>query len=437
MGIESVSNIVLRVEDLGKKYLISHQQPNSTLRDAIASTAKSIKHKFLAKSTANSSAKEEFWALKSVSFEVKQGDVLGIVGRNGAGKSTLLKLLSRITEPTKGEIWIQGRVASLLEVGTGFHHELTGRENIFLNGSILGMSQVEIKQKFDEIVAFAEVEKFLDTPVKYYSSGMYVRLAFAVAAHLEPEILIVDEVLAVGDVQFQKKCLGKMGDVAREGRTILFVSHSMSTVESLCNRGVLLESGIVSLNASSEEVVRAYLEKAYGTAKELPLSQRRDRSGSGRIRVSSFKLLNEQGEEEPALQSGKNYDFAIGYSNNTGERLNNVVVCVDLIDERGVRVILLKSTFTNHNLTLNSDRGYILCRVKNFPLVQGMYRVTLHLAHADREVLDHIEDAANVSVDGGDFFGTGNPGIPNLCKFLVNADWSTTSANTFSNTQII
>src|SRR5881398_1705073 len=202
----------------------------------------------------------EVWALRGVSFEVKQGEILGIIGRNGAGKSTLLKILSRVTSPTKGEVRIKGRIASLLEVGTGFHPELTGRENIFLNGAILGMTKAEIRTKLDEIVAFAEIDKFLDTPVKRYSSGMYVRLAFAVAAHLEPEILIVDEVLAVGDVQFQKKCLGKMGDVSREGRTVLFVSHNMTAIRALCERGLLLDDGILLKNGTTEDAIHAYLQ---------------------------------------------------------------------------------------------------------------------------------------------------------------------------------
>src|SRR4028118_430430 len=244
-----MSDTVIQVENLGKKYIINHQKQEryTALRDVIANGARSLGRQFfkpLGKRMPNPT-KEEFWALKDVSFEVKRGDRVGIIGRNGAGKSTLLKILSRITEPTTGRISIKGRVASLLEVGTGFHPELTGRENIYLNGAILGMSKAEIKKKFDEIVAFAEVEKFLDTPVKRYSSGMYVRLAFAVAAHLEPEILIVDEVLAVGDAQFQKKCLGKMEEVGKEGRTVLFVSHNMGVVQTLCTRGILLRYGTV------------------------------------------------------------------------------------------------------------------------------------------------------------------------------------------------
>ncbi|HEY9649380.1 MAG TPA: ABC transporter ATP-binding protein, partial [Coleofasciculaceae cyanobacterium] len=259
-----MSDTVIRVENLGKKYSIGHQKRESytTLRDVLAEGTKSLGRQLLmpfGKKQRNSTV-EEFWALKDVSFEIQRGDRVGIIGRNGAGKSTLLKILSRITEPTTGRIAIKGRVASLLEVGTGFHPELTGRENIYLNGAVLGMSKVEINKKFDEIVAFAEVEKFLDTPVKRYSSGMYVRLAFAVAAHLEPEILIVDEVLAVGDAAFQKKCLGKMEEVAeKEGRTVLFVSHNMGTVKSLCNSAVLLEKGRVSRQGLTSQVVDSYL----------------------------------------------------------------------------------------------------------------------------------------------------------------------------------
>ncbi|MEQ8971680.1 MAG: polysaccharide ABC transporter ATP-binding protein [Coleofasciculus sp. C1-SOL-03] len=261
-----MSDTVIQVENLGKKYIIGHQQQEryTALRDVIANGAKSFGQRLLkpwGKQSANP-AYEEFWALKDVSFEVKQGDRIGIIGRNGAGKSTLLKILSRITEPTTGRIRIKGRVASLLEVGTGFHPELTGRENIFLNGAILGMSKAEIKRKFDEIVDFAGIEKFLDTPVKRYSSGMYVRLAFAVAAHLEPEILVVDEVLAVGDAQFQKKCLGKMEEVGKEGRTVVFVSHNMVAISTLCTNAILLEQGRKKLAGTPAEVCQNYWESA-------------------------------------------------------------------------------------------------------------------------------------------------------------------------------
>ncbi|MDB9347428.1 polysaccharide ABC transporter ATP-binding protein [Nodularia spumigena] len=259
-----MSDTVIRVENLGKKYIIGHQQQEryTALRDVITNKVKSLGSLINPQAKAENPAFEEFWALKDVSFDIKQGDRVGIIGRNGAGKSTLLKILSRITEPTTGSIKIKGRVASLLEVGTGFHPELTGRENIFLNGAILGMGKEEITRKFDEIVAFAEVEKFLDTPVKRYSSGMYVRLAFAVAAHLEPEILIVDEVLAVGDAAFQKKCLGKMEHVAKEGRTILFVSHNMAAIQKLCDFCIYLSQGKQEFIGKIAEGINYYVSSS-------------------------------------------------------------------------------------------------------------------------------------------------------------------------------
>lgn len=270
-------DIAIRVENLGKSYLVGHQDSERyvALRDVIARNVKSLARKtrdmMAGKAIVQGDEVEEYWALRDVGFDVRRGEVVGVIGRNGAGKSTLLKLLSRITEPTEGRITIAGRVASLLEVGTGFHPELTGRENIYLNGAILGMTRTEIKAKFDEIVAFAEVERFLDTPVKRYSSGMYVRLAFAVAAHLEPEILVVDEVLAVGDSEFQKKCLGKMKDVAGHGRTVLFVSHNMAAVRTLCHRSLLLVSGRLAAIGTTDDVILRYVdhhEDASGFSRE-------------------------------------------------------------------------------------------------------------------------------------------------------------------------
>lgn len=252
-----MTDVMIKVDGLGKKYIISHErrQGYTALRDVITNKVKGLIKK------SDFTSQEDFWALRDVNFEIKEGEAVGIIGRNGAGKSTLLKILSRITEPTHGRIELNGRIASLLEVGTGFHPELTGRENIFLNGAILGMSQIEIKRKFDEIVDFSGVEKFLDTPVKRYSSGMYVRLAFAVAAHLEPEILVVDEVLAVGDAEFQKKCLGKMNDVSKnEGRTVLFVSHQINAIKAICNKGILLNSGTVKMVDKIDNVIAEYLK---------------------------------------------------------------------------------------------------------------------------------------------------------------------------------
>ncbi|NER00344.1 MAG: ABC transporter ATP-binding protein [Cyanothece sp. SIO2G6] len=310
-----MSDTIIRVENLGKKYIIGHQQQKekyTTLRDVVANGVKGLTHRFSPKSKVQNPESEEFWALKDVSFEIKQGDRVGIIGRNGAGKSTLLKILSRITEPTTGRIQIKGRVASLLEVGTGFHPELTGRENIYLNGAILGMGKHEIRRKFDEIVAFAEVEKFLDTPVKRYSSGMYVRLAFAVAAHLEPEILVVDEVLAVGDAQFQKKCLGKMEDVGKEGRTVLFVSHNMGTINQLCKDAIWLNQGQLIAFQETSKIISKYLSQ---NSQEGKLSHPDGIANAG---VDEFKLLsisiqNEKREIASYIDSREHFFVEIEY----------------------------------------------------------------------------------------------------------------------------
>ncbi|MBD1918186.1 MULTISPECIES: ABC transporter ATP-binding protein [Cyanophyceae] len=281
-----MADTVIRVENLSKKYIIGHQTAgHSTLRDKITDGAKAIGQRLIHGKKVKDTTREEFWALNDVSFEVKQGDRLGIIGRNGAGKSTLLKILSRITEPTSGQITIHGRVASLLEVGTGFHPELTGRENVFLNGAILGMSRVEIRKKFDEIVDFAEIEKFLDTPVKRYSSGMYVRLAFAVAAHLEPEILIVDEVLAVGDTSFQKKCLGKMDDIADQGRTIVLVSHNMLTIQDLCQKSIWLHHGKLVDYGNSQKITSNYLQASLETSTQRSWEDLETAPGNETVRL--------------------------------------------------------------------------------------------------------------------------------------------------------
>jgi lipopolysaccharide transport system ATP-binding protein len=276
---------VIKVENLSKLYYLGGGQSNS-LRDALAGFVKSPKRK----------AKRELWALRDVNFSVGDGETLGIIGHNGAGKSTLLKILSRITKPSRGMIEIRGRVGSLLEVGTGFHNELTGRENIFLNGAILGMKRAEIGSKFDEIVAFSEIEKFLDTPVKHYSSGMYMRLAFAVAAHLEPEILIVDEVLAVGDISFQKKCLNKMKDVSQTGRTVLFVSHDTSAITRICSRAIVLDKGVIAFEGDAAKVVRDYLSSDLGTFAERDFSEESNAPASEFVRLKRVRVINENGE---------------------------------------------------------------------------------------------------------------------------------------------
>lgn len=291
-------SFVITVENLGKKYSLRHissQQPYIALRDVMSDGVKNLGKSLFGRgsTTPPITQNEDFWALRNISFNVRQGERIGIIGRNGAGKSTLLKVLSRITEPTTGSIRIKGRVASLLEVGTGFHPELTGRENVFLNGAILGMSRAEIKRKFDEIVCFAEIERFLDTPVKRYSSGMYVRLAFAVAAHLEPEILVVDEVLAVGDAEFQKKCLGKMENVAKEGRTVLFVSHNMLAVRELCTTAVVLKRGEVDYNGNVYQAIEHYLTDKSDIAGEVSWESPATAPGNHQVKLKAVRILSD------------------------------------------------------------------------------------------------------------------------------------------------
>ncbi len=313
-----MNDIAIRVDNLSKRYRIGQREPYKALRDVLTNFMfapfRQLKKSWQSASH-NPESKEYIWALKDVSFEVKQGEVIGIIGRNGAGKTTLLKILSRITEPTGGYAEVHGRAGSLLEVGTGFHPELTGRENIYLNGAILGMRKAEIDKKFDEIVTFAEIEKFIDTPVKYYSSGMYVRLAFAVAAHLEPEILLVDEVLAVGDAAFQKKCLGKMGDVAKEGRTVLFVSHNMQAIRILCPRSILLDKGEAISDAPTEKTLSVYNQRLrqLNIDAETDISNPLNRRGGGAIRFTSVSIQDTNGNERISYEMGDNIRFRMSY----------------------------------------------------------------------------------------------------------------------------
>jgi lipopolysaccharide transport system ATP-binding protein len=310
-----MSRLVIQAQGLGKEYVIGQRERgNESFREMLTSslTAPFLR---LQKLRGKVAGDERFWALKDVNFEVNEGEIVGIIGRNGAGKSTVLKILSRITAPTEGKVEIRGRVASLLEVGTGFHHELTGRENIELNGAILGMSQREIKRKFDEIVAFAEVEKFLDTPVKRYSSGMYVRLAFSVAAHLDPEILLIDEVLAVGDVGFQKKCLNKMGQVSGEGRTVLFVSHNQQAVRALCSRGILLVGGRLVTDGPVSAVLQTYAQRLRSAEfhESVNIADVRFRRGNGAVRFTAIKVTDGHGQETSSFSLHDSLRFDMGY----------------------------------------------------------------------------------------------------------------------------
>lgn len=363
-----MSDTVVRVENLSKKYIIGHQKQESytTLRDSIANGAKGLLKPFQrGKSQVVNPTSEEFWALKDVSFEIEQGDRVGIVGRNGAGKSTLLKVLSRIMEPSSGSIRIKGRVASLLEVGTGFHPELTGRENISLNGAILGMSKAEIASKFDEIVAFAEVEKFLDTPVKRYSSGMYVRLAFAVAAHLEPEILIVDEVLAVGDLQFQKKCLGKMGEISQGGRTILFVSHSMGAVNTLCNKAVFLEKGRIREVGTVDRITTSYMNDMFQNKIE-DLAQLRLPGLGNNIYFSDIRLM-----------TGQNSNLSFGEPIVYSLTIKAEVMADDLIIGTSIfnrSDVCVGSLLTQETFSISAGEELTLeLKISNTNLVPGSY----------------------------------------------------------------
>lgn len=369
-----MSETIIKVEGLGKKYFIGHEKPQSytALRDVISNNVLNIGKnlKRMIKNDSSSSISgseiEEFWALKDLNFEIKKGEAVGIIGRNGAGKSTLLKLLSRITEPTRGKIEINGRLASLLEVGTGFHPELSGRENIFLNGAILGMSRAEIKRKFDEIVDFSGVEKFLDTPVKRYSSGMYVRLAFAVAAHLESEILIVDEVLAVGDAEFQKKCLGKMGDVAKgEGRTVLFVSHNMLAIQQLCKSGILLNSGKLEISGLIDSVVEKYSKKESKINQFKPIE-----IPDINVVISSIKI-NPYSSGVVFPYKPLEIEIEI-YSKGDIDKIGVEIILTH--DDIG-GILFATNTKTRKNIDIKLRNGYnkISCVINSFDLCSGNY----------------------------------------------------------------
>lgn len=349
---------------------------------------------------------QDFWALKDVSFDVQPGEVIGIIGRNGAGKSTLLKILTRITEPTSGRAVINGRVGSLLEVGTGFHPELTGRENVFMNGTILGMKRREIAAKFDEIVAFAELEKFIDTPVKRYSSGMYVRLAFAVAAHLEPEILIVDEVLAVGDASFQKRCLGKMSSVAKEGRTILFVSHNMAALESLCSSAVVLHSGMLTFGpAMTEHSIAHYLGRVDGKIGNN-LDMREDRTGIGNIKIVGLLYEGVDGVKKKCVASGQPVDICVKYKTTDRAVLTDITVAVSITACSGSFVTMLCNEIADSTFSLIPRQGFFRCHIEKLPLSSGLYTINVIVRRKD-VIEDWIQDAATLTVEGGDYFGTG------------------------------
>lgn len=346
---------------------------------------------------------EYVWALRDINFEVQQGEVLGIIGRNGAGKSTLLKILSRTTGPTTGSIKIKGRVASLLEVGTGFHPELTGRENIFLNGAILGMTKQEIRRKLDEIIAFAGVERYVDTPVKRYSSGMYVRLAFAVAAHLEPEILIVDEVLAVGDAEFQKKAIGKMKDVSQgEGRTVLFVSHNMAAVQNLCNKAMYLRNGLIAYQDKTFETIQYYLSDVKrNTEKEL--REIEERTGTGKVKFVNIKGFNKQGDDQNVFQCGDEVVFKIRLSGINSEKVKGRVD-IGINNFQDIRVTWLSTYMFGDYLDLSN--GEICFQIAKFSLAPGSYNINIY-SEIDGEVSDWLQNVFAFEIIESDYYSSG------------------------------
>jgi lipopolysaccharide transport system ATP-binding protein len=386
------SDLAITIENLGKRYNIGHPQTKGDgMRHAIEGAMRAP-ISWLRSRGQKKRQRADFWALRHVSLQIKQGEVVGIIGRNGAGKSTLLKILSRITVPTEGRIRINGRIASLLEVGTGFHQELTGRENIFLNGAILGMSRAEIIRKFDEIVEFSEIEEFLDTPVKHYSSGMYVRLAFAVAAHLEPEILIVDEVLAVGDVAFQRKCLGKMGSFAQSGRTVLFVSHNMEAIRNLCQRGIWMKDGQLHKDGKAEEIIEAYFNS---TSDELSFSCANPDYG---LTIQKVVLKNDRDEESSQFRPGD--DLVVEISYDAQKRIERPYVVLGVQGING-------SCFTA-NMLLDGQRpdalagkGKVVCRFKSLPLLPQSYSVKMSVRTKNgNDMIVNYQDVAYFSVAG-------------------------------------
>ena len=417
-SIKFMTQPVIQVKDLSKCYQIrsTTPKPYHSLREDFVDGFKG-----LLRGQWGRSQSEDFWALKDVSFDVNQGEVVGIIGRNGAGKSTLLKILSRIVRPTSGEVIIRGRVGSLLEVGTGFHPELTGRENIFMNGAVLGMKRAEIVRKFDEIVAFAEVEKFLDTPVKFYSSGMYVRLAFAVAAHLEPEILIVDEVLAVGDTQFQKKCLGKMNDISGEGRTILFVSHQMASLAQLCSKAFLLINGSISKSGDIDSTIHYYLNQV---STENPSGFKSiDSSINKEVFISNAYAFNSEKSVESYFSHQESIN--IGITCKVNHWVEDSIMGIYVRDTRGRKVFTSNNPhWSESNINIKTKEIFSIVNIPAVFLFPGIYYFTFAISRSQGIPIDWNEDALQITIiDVGSEFAKFEGG-DHGCVFAYNCTWS-------------
>lgn len=415
-----MNDSVIEIHNLSKSYTISHRPPYETFRD---SAVELIKKPFYLLSRKNKAVKtEEFWALKNINLSINRGERIGIIGKNGAGKSTLLKILSQITHPTTGEIILRGRVASLLEVGTGFHPELTGRENIYLNGAILGMKQKEIAKKFDEIVAFAEIEKFLDTPVKRYSSGMYVRLAFAVAAHLEPEILIVDEVLAVGDAQFQKKCLGKMEEVGKQGRTIIFVSHNMGVVNQLCEKCILIENGKITEYGQTSRVISRYMTANIKNTSKVVFDKNTARNGNANYLFDWAELRNKENQAQTEFSMGDDIALILGLKSNNSN--TDIKINIQIFASDGLAIANMVSTDAGFELISSFNMGELKVIFKNIRLYPDIYMVRIWVGGGPGgETYDEIENAIKFEIiDGGQLTSRNLP--KSSGRFYLTPEWS-------------
>ncbi len=423
-------SIILKADNIAKQYRLGRVGTGTLKHDLNRwwHTVQGKEDPYLKVGAVNdrsTSASEDYvWALKDISFEVNQGEVLGIIGKNGAGKSTLLKILSRVTQPTKGTIKTKGRIASLLEIGTGFHPELTGRENIFMNGAVLGMTKAEIKRKLEEIISFSGCEKYIDTPVKRYSSGMKVRLGFAVAAHLEPEVLVVDEVLAVGDAEFQKKAIDKMQHLSTgEGRTVLFVSHNMASVKSLCNKGIVLENGISVFNGDTDEAVNFYLsEEKKIIPKDLSLIN--NRSGDGKMKFKCFHIEHKNGQRIENVLSGETVIFSFLLEANFVGHSINVDLGFSIHNSTGELVSVLYSSYQNQIVQINKPGIYNLkCVIPDFALNEGEYVVKGRI-EVDRKESDWLKPPlGRFKVIKGDFYGTGNLGFTGKAQILIKGEW--------------
>ena len=409
-----MGKIAIRAQNLGKQYHIGkirgqYETMGEWISDAFTAPFRRAVKLLQGKATGASELDETFWALKDVSFKINHGEIVGIIGENGAGKSTLLKILSRITEPTCGFAKIHGRMGSLLEVGTGFHPQLTGRENIYLNGSILSMKRVEIDGKFDQIVDFAGVEKFIDTPVKHYSSGMHVRLAFAVAAHLEPDILVIDEVLAVGDLAFQKKCLGKMDSVAKEGRTVLFVSHNMAAVQNLCPRSILLKNGLMVTDGATDSVIAQYIKSFNATGGIWEMThESTSRSGNGMARIQQVEILSRNDETVSSIPMGEGIRVRLKIVSNAV--IKSAVIVLGITDPQGRRCCRINSLVTR-NWTVDLHPGQsatVECHIPQMNLSPGEHRLWFKIKASEPPItLDYIDNAITLEVVPADVFKTG------------------------------